>query len=210
MKLQLKRGGKITLLALGLVILVSTAIAAVPGFFSAVDSTNGYTVAGAAGSSGQALCSDGSHFNTPCTPSGTGITALTGPVTASGTGSVAATITPTGVTAAAYSFGSSFTVNAAGQMTSAANLTFTGASGYQLLPSGLILEWGSTGSIVNDTATAVTFPLTFPNAVFNVTCSDTFAGSQSAVWSCYSPTVSGFTGRPDGNTATGRYFAIGD
>jgi hypothetical protein len=46
------------------------------------------------------------------------ITALTGPVTAAGPGSVAATITPTGVTAGSYN--GPITVNAAGQVTAAA------------------------------------------------------------------------------------------
>lgn len=53
-------------LALGLAILIATAIAAVPGIFSSVNSTNGYKVNGSAGSSGQALCSDGTYFKTPC------------------------------------------------------------------------------------------------------------------------------------------------
>ncbi len=64
---RVNRTGRITLLGLGLTILIATAIAAVPGFFSAVDSTNGYTVGGAAGLSGNALCSDGSHYKNPCT-----------------------------------------------------------------------------------------------------------------------------------------------
>jgi hypothetical protein len=46
------------------------------------------------------------------------ITALTGPVTATGPGSAAATITPTGVTAGSYN--GPITVNAAGQVTAAA------------------------------------------------------------------------------------------
>ena len=63
---QVKRAGKITLLGLGLACLIATAIAAVPGLFSSVDSTAGYTVAGAAGASGYALCSDGSHYDLAC------------------------------------------------------------------------------------------------------------------------------------------------
>lgn len=51
---------------------------------------------------------------------GGGITALTGPVTASGSGSVATTITSTGVTPGSYT-STNLTVNAAGQITAAAN-----------------------------------------------------------------------------------------
>jgi hypothetical protein len=51
-----------------------------------------------------------------------GITALTGPVTASGTGSVATTITPTGVTAGTYNLGGQVVVIAAsGQITAVGN-----------------------------------------------------------------------------------------
>jgi hypothetical protein len=54
-----------------------------------------------------------------CIPGG-GITALTGPVTASGSGSVASSITATGVTPGTYNFGSQvLTVNAGGQITAA-------------------------------------------------------------------------------------------
>lgn len=65
MKFQVKREGKLTLLGLGLAVLIATAIAAVPGIFSYVNSTNGYKVAGAAGSNGQVLGSNGTYYNTP-------------------------------------------------------------------------------------------------------------------------------------------------
>ena len=48
-----------------------------------------------------------------------------------------------------------------------ADFTFSAASsGYATLPSGLIVQWGSTstGNIVNITSFAATFPITFPNA----------------------------------------------
>ena len=64
---------------------------------------------------------------------GAGITELTGPVTAGpGTGSQVTTITPTGVTPDSYGSATqvcTFTVNAAEQLTAAANVTITGAGG---------------------------------------------------------------------------------
>lgn len=104
----------------GVIVCALLMAAGVNGLFNHVTSTTGYQVNGAAGSSGQALCSDGTNFDTACTPAGTGITALTGPVTASGSGSVASTITATGVTAGSYVL-PAFTVNAAGQITTAAS-----------------------------------------------------------------------------------------
>lgn len=56
---------------------------------------------------------------------GSGITALTGPVTASGSGSVASTITPTGVTPGTYT-NTNLIVNAAGQITAASNGSSSG------------------------------------------------------------------------------------
>lgn len=63
---QVKRNGKVTLLGFALAVLIATAVAAVPGIFSSVNSTNGYKVSGAAGSSGQVLCSNGTYYNTAC------------------------------------------------------------------------------------------------------------------------------------------------
>lgn len=42
--------------------------------------------------------------------------------------------------------------------------------GYQVLPSGLILQWGSASENITagDESTAVTFPITFPNSVLGV------------------------------------------
>jgi hypothetical protein len=83
------------------------------------------------------------------------------------------------------------------------------SNGYQFLPGGLILQWGTTGSLSNDTPTPVNFQIHFPNACLAVVVTDTFAGSKSAVWSAYNYGTTNFTARCDENTATGTFFAVG-
>lgn len=41
-------------------------------------------------------------------------------------------------------------------------------NGYQKLPSGLIIQWGFTASLAPATNLAVTYPIAFPNAVYQV------------------------------------------
>jgi hypothetical protein len=75
----------------------------------------------------------------------TGITALTGPVTASGTGSVASTLTPTGVGAGSYGSASQvpvLTVNAAGQLTGVTNTTIAGAAVTLVQSLGITIDGG--------------------------------------------------------------------
>ena len=145
--------------------LVAGLAAGVNGIFNSVNSISGYKVNSAAGSSGQALCSDGTYFDTPCTPAGTGITALTGPVTASGSGSVATTITATGVTAGSY-VGTNLTVNAAGQITAASTGATSGSNTngfWKKDATGVITQWQPSAITVGNDTT-ITFPTAFTNA----------------------------------------------
>jgi hypothetical protein len=67
-------------------------------------------------------------------------------------------------------------------------------SGYQKLPSGLILQWGVSAGVPSGTGIPVTFPLAFPNNVFRIAAtarSATYTSSLSAVIG--SETVTGFT-----------------
>lgn len=83
-----------------------------------------------------------------------------------------------------------------------------GGAGYAVV-GGLVIQWGVTGSINNDTPTGVSFPYTFPNACLSVVSTDAFLGGRSANWSSYSFTTTGFTIRPDGNTGGANWIAVG-
>lgn len=50
------------------------------------------------------------------------------------------------------------------------------SNGYVRLSNGLILQWGSVGAMVINNDYAIAFPISFPNAVFSVTC--TTVGSE--------------------------------
>lgn len=86
---------------------------------------------------------------------------------------------------------------------------YSGGSGYRIAPDGTIIEWGNSGSVVNDTATSITLPYTFPTGCYSVTATDSFLGGVSANWSAYSCGTTSFTIRPDGNTGAANWIAIG-
>ena len=107
-------------LLLGIAVCVLTA-AGVNGVFTGwVNSTLGYQVNEGAGSSGQALCSDGTYFDTPCTTGGgtiTGVTAAS-PLTGGGSsGAITIGLGTAGPGAGSYSWPSSFTIDAYGRIT---------------------------------------------------------------------------------------------
>jgi hypothetical protein len=53
-------------------------------------------------------------------------------------------------------------------------------TGYQKLPSGLIIQWGSSGSNASGIA-ALTLPISFPNALILATCNYLLSGSALGV-----------------------------
>lgn len=42
-----------------------------------------------------------------------------------------------------------------------------GASGYQKLPGGLIMQWGTSSAFYSEGGQTISLPITFPNAIFN-------------------------------------------
>jgi hypothetical protein len=92
------------------------------------------------------------------------------------------------------------------------------ANGWQRLPSGLILQWGATGSSVSNGGT-ITWPITFPNACFSASLTDVSAATAGTahVVSVNTVSVTGATVgvvRHDGDTGASstliQYLAIGN
>lgn len=53
------------------------------------------------------------------------------------------------------------------------------ASGYTVLPSGIIIQWGKSGSVAGSgTSAAINFPIPFPNNLFSVVVSQSGTGSS--------------------------------
>ena len=56
-------------------------------------------------------------------------------------------------------------------------------SGYQKLPSGLIIQWGQvTNSATPQTNTAVTFPIAFTSACYSITTGDPFSNNANTIF----------------------------
>lgn len=103
------------------------------------------------------------------------------------------------------------TINSLGEVDFPQLVRLYGTSGYQKLPGGLILQWGTAGSVGTGGVT-VTFPIAFPNAVFiqSVTVS-TPSGpvtQYANVVPTGSPKVSFIVALNTGTQAVG-WFAIG-
>lgn len=89
-------------------------------------------------------------------------------------------------------------------------------SGYQKLPGGLIIQWGTLPTTQGNKQSAIkVFPIAFPTAVVSINCT-AFTNSRPAnvvnVWSVYSYTTTGFTARTQSTEAAsyeGWWTAIG-
>lgn len=82
------------------------------------------------------------------------------------------------------------------------------ANGYQRLPSGLIVQWGSFSAGV----TSYSFPIAFPTAFASISCMQAGAASASIERMALisTPTISGFTTAPvTSNKLPAYWIAIG-
>lgn len=83
-----------------------------------------------------------------------------------------------------------------------------GASGYQKLPGGLIIQWGSN-SAGGSGAASVSFPISFPTACVNVQVTGGYSGTSGNSTGAYSVTTSGFTYTYHYSGTTDYWLAIG-
>jgi hypothetical protein len=84
-------------------------------------------------------------------------------------------------------------------------------NGYQKLPSGLIIQWGSwTSSGTAGNPIAVTFPIAFPNNRFSL--STVMYGASTTTQSAWAdtPTLAGFNGRASTISVACNYIVIGN
>ncbi len=85
-------------------------------------------------------------------------------------------------------------------------------SGYQVMPSGLILQWGRATGL---DGTQVEFPLEFPNAAFSVTCTenehDKFIGAGNLTATGFIAKMGNADGTPrnSGNNSAFYWMAVG-
>lgn len=91
-----------------------------------------------------------------------------------------------------------------------ANQSLAG-SGYQKLPGGLIIQWGVTTTITAGTASAITWPITFPNLCMVCSPANPGTGTTASQYVAQSvvPSQTGTTFVMNTSSGIIRYIAIG-
>jgi hypothetical protein len=69
-------------------------------------------------------------------------------------------------------------------------------SGYQKLPSGVIIQWGSGSLAASTSYVAITFPIAFPTRCFSVICQNAFLNSRDIAYSIAGANQNGFSAYP--------------
>jgi hypothetical protein len=81
-----------------------------------------------------------------------------------------------------------------------------GASGYQKLPGGLIIQWAQTVALSTSPATT-TFPITFPSACVSVVLTD--YGASVEPTGIVSKSTTGFSAQTASGSSSSYYIAMG-
>jgi hypothetical protein len=81
------------------------------------------------------------------------------------------------------------------------------ASGYQKMPSGLIIQWGAA-AFTGVTSLAVTFPIAFTAGVYQITCSQSDAANVF-MGRLFATTLTGFTALASAAGLNASWIAIG-
>ncbi len=86
-----------------------------------------------------------------------------------------------------------------------------GASGYQTLPSGLILQWGITATFTSGASQSTSFPLVFPTSCYMVQIAPIVVSGQGASNAVTAISTSAFTATNStgSNVQQFYWFAIG-
>jgi hypothetical protein len=136
---------------------------------SGAGTTGQVLLSGTAPSWGKVALNSAISGTLPVANGGTGATTLTskGVLIGNGTSTVTS-VSPGTDDNVLMSDGTSWTSAAISTISSFANSL--GTSGYQKLPGGLIIQWGSTTES-GDTVNTVTFPTSFSSAVYAIVCS---------------------------------------
>lgn len=186
---------------------VCTALPAPPtGFLTSFNGRSTPAVLPATGDYNYGMISGTPTFGaTPAPPTG-----LTNVVWQSSGATNSAYVPATAITAGACALPASVTFGADGRATACTpGPSFTGSSGYQVLPTGLILEWGETSNF-DSGPTTVTFPLAFPHGCLMIPqlTGNRDVSATTREWNSGSCTTTGFQVGNDGS-GQAHYFVIG-
>lgn len=160
-------------------------LAAVPGIFSFVNSTNGYQVNGSVGSPGQALCSDGTYYSLPCSVAGSFVAGgdLSGSLTSQTVIGIQTHALPSLAPGFLQYDGSSWLYN-----NNFTPRTCNSNGCYEII-NGTVHEWGHSITIADGSpGTNVCFPFAFPTGVDSAVVTDDFAVSATST-----PSVAGLS-----------------
>ena len=147
-------------------------ITSLPTIYYQIDQANGTPVAQAAAN----------NFLSPLTVSSASGTTNIG-INTTGSESKVVTAAAAGTSGNCVNWDASGGIVDSGAPCSSATPPFTGLSGYQTLPTGLMFQWGHSGPIADGSpGTDVCFPVAFPHAVFSANVTDDLAvGATSDV-----------------------------